>query len=281
MSTPAPPSTDSSVSAPTPTFAVTESLPPRPLTSKRSVAASNVNGPRFVRVSLTPPPTGSSVNTSPSVGAPLTSAPSLPASPSATSEPSPWFHTSVSLPAPPFITSLPFPATRRSLPSPPVSVSLLSGPVTTSSPPSPFSPELASSVVFASTVIESLPSPPLTITVNRPSAAAVWSPSSVLSQSEPLFSPLGGWLCTSRPPATDTVTLSSAPSRLSVAVVSSSDAELTAASAGMAVAAKLAASAALRAAKILMRFMVGPPDRVAIPSRTPGGPSFCQPGLTP
>ena len=74
VSTPAPPSTDSSVSAPTPAFAVTESLPPRPLTSKRSVAASNVNRPRFVRRSLTvPPATGSRVNTSPSVGAPLTS----------------------------------------------------------------------------------------------------------------------------------------------------------------------------------------------------------------
>ena len=55
MSAPAPPSTDSSVSAPTPSFAVTESSPPRPLTSKRSVAASNVNGPRFVRRSLMRP----------------------------------------------------------------------------------------------------------------------------------------------------------------------------------------------------------------------------------
>ena len=45
VSAPAPPSTDSSVNAPTPSFAVIESFPPRPLTSKRSVAASNVNGP--------------------------------------------------------------------------------------------------------------------------------------------------------------------------------------------------------------------------------------------
>ena len=89
MSAPVPPSTESSVAAPTPSFAVTESLPPSPLTWKRSVAASNVNGPRFVRRSLTPPATGSSVNTSPSVGAPLTSEPSLPASPIALSEPSP------------------------------------------------------------------------------------------------------------------------------------------------------------------------------------------------
>ena len=44
MSTPAPPSTDSSVSAPTPSFAVSESSPPRPLTWKRSVDASSVNG---------------------------------------------------------------------------------------------------------------------------------------------------------------------------------------------------------------------------------------------
>ena len=229
MSAPAPPSTDSSVSAPTPSFAVTESLPPRPLTSKRSVTASNVNGPRFVRRSLTPPGTGSSVNTSPRVGAPLTSAPSLPASPFAMSEPSPWFHTSVSLPAPPLITSSPLAPTRRSLPSPPVSESLLSAPVRRSSPPSPLSPALASSVDFASIVIESLPSPPLTITVNRVSAGTVWSPSSALSQSEPLLSPPVVWPCTSRPPATDTVTLSSAPSRLSVAVSSSIDAELTAA----------------------------------------------------
>ena len=159
------------MSAPTPSFAVTESFPPRPLTSKRSVAASNVNGPRFVRRSRTvPPTTGSRMNTSPRVGAPLTSEPSFPASPLALSEPSPWFHTSVSLPAPPFMTSLPFPPTRRSSPSPPLSVSLLSAPVSTSSPPSPFSPELASSVVLASTVIASLPAPPLTITVNVPSA---------------------------------------------------------------------------------------------------------------
>ena len=63
------------------------------------------------------------------------------------------------------------------MPSPPSSVSLLSAPVSTSSPPSPLSPALASSVFFASTVIASLPSPPLTITVNVPSAGTVWSPS--------------------------------------------------------------------------------------------------------
>ena len=184
------------------------------------------------------------------------------------SEPSPWFHTSVSLPAPPFITSSPLPATRRSLPSPPVSVSLLSGPLTRSSPPSPLSPELASSVFLATTAIESLPSPPLTITVNVPFAGTVWSPFVPLSQSAPLFRPPVVWPCTSTPPTTDTVTLSSAPSRLSVAVSPSIDAELTAASAGAAVAAKLAASAVASAAKIVMRFTSGPPDRVAIPSKT-------------
>ena len=198
----------------------------------------------------------------------------MPASPFAVSEPSPWFHTSVSLPAPPFITSSPFPATRRSLPSPPVSVSLLSGPVSRSSPPSPLSPELASSVLLATTVIESLPSPPLTIAVNVPSAGTVWSPAAALFQSEPLLSPPVVWPCTSRPPTTDTVTLSSAPSRLSVAVKSLIDAELTAASAGTAVAARLAASAAPSAAKILLRFMLGPPDRVAIPVEDPWRPGF-------
>ena len=87
------------------------------------------------------------------------------------------------------MTSSPFPATRRSLPSPPSSVSLLSAPVRTSSPPSPLSPELASSVFFATTVIASLPAPPLTITVNVPSAGTVWSPSCSLSQSLALLSP--------------------------------------------------------------------------------------------
>jgi hypothetical protein len=153
------------------------------------------------------------------------------------------------------MTSSPFPATKRSLPSPPLSVSLLSGPLTTSSPPSPLSPELASSVFFASTVIASLPSPPLTITVRVPSAGTVWSPSSSLSQSEPLFSPPVVWPCTSRPPTTDTVTLSSAPSRLSVAVRSLTDAELTAAWAGTAVAAKVAASAVASAARMVGLFM--------------------------
>ena len=109
VSAPAPPSTDSSVSAPTPSFAVSESLPPRPLTSKRSVAASSVNGPRFVRWNLIRPRViGSRVNTSPSVGAPLTSVPSLPASPSLDVGAVALFHTSVSLPAPPFMTSSPF-----------------------------------------------------------------------------------------------------------------------------------------------------------------------------
>src|SRR5215207_108273 len=276
VSAPAPPSTDSSVSAPTPSFAVTESLPPRPLTSKRSVAASNVNGPRFVRCNLTRLALASSVSTSPSVGAPLTSEPSLPRSPSATSEPSPWFHTSVSLPPPPSITSSPLPATKRSLPSPPVSVSLLSGPLSTSSPPSPPSPELASSVLLATTVIESLPSPPLTIAVNVPLAGTVWSPAAALFQSEPLLSPPVVWPCTSRPPDTDTVTLSSAPSRLSVAVSSLIDAEPTAAWAGAALAARLAASAAPSAAKILMRFMLGPPDRGCHPIEDPW-----RPGLLP
>jgi hypothetical protein len=44
-------------------------------------------------------------------------------------------------------------------------------------------------VFFASTVIESLPSPPLTITVNVPSAGTVWSPSFPLLQSLPLLRP--------------------------------------------------------------------------------------------
>ena len=109
---------------------------------------------------------------------------------------------------------------------------------------------------FASTVIESLPSPPLTTTVNVPLAGTVWSPAVALSQSEPLLSPPVVWPCTSRPPDTDTVTLSSAPSRFRVAVVPLIDAELTAASAGTAVAAKLAASAVASAARIVWSFHV-------------------------
>src|SRR3954462_15284418 len=140
VSAPAPPSTDSSVSAPTPSLATTESSPPRPLTWKRSVDTSSVNALRFVRWNLMRPAFASRLKMSPEVGAPLTSVPSLPASPLRVSEPSPLFHTSVSLPAPPFMTSAPPPPTRRSLPSPPVSVSLLASPLSTSSPPSPLSP---------------------------------------------------------------------------------------------------------------------------------------------
>src|SRR5215211_1575688 len=256
VSAPAPPSTLSSVAAPTPLFAVNESSPPSPLTSKRSVAASNVNRPRFDRRSCTvPPATGSIVKASPSVAAPLTSEPSLPACPSAVSDPSPWFQTSVSLPAPPCITSSPLPATSRSLPSPPVRVSLLSGPVITSSPASPLSPELASWAAVATTVSESFPPPPLTMTVCTPSAATVWLFGVALSQSAPLASPPVAWPCTSRPPDTDTVTLSLASSRLSVAVRSLIDAEVTAASAGTAVAAKLAASVAASTASVFFRLM--------------------------
>ena len=109
-------------------------------------------------------------------------------------------------------------------------------------------------------------------TVNVPSAGTVWSPAVPLSQSEPLLSPPVVWPCTSRPPDTDTVTLSSAPSRLSVAVFPVIDAEATAALAGEAAAARLAANAAPSAARIPMRFMLGPPD-LGLPStsRTPGG----------
>jgi hypothetical protein len=74
-----------------------------------------------------------------------------------------------------------------------------------------------------------------------------------LSQSEPLASPPVVWPWTSRPPDTDTVTLSSAPSRLSVAVAPVIDAEPTAAFAGTAVAAKLAASAVTSATGIVDR----------------------------
>ena len=189
VSLPAPPSTDSSVSAPTPSLEVRVSSPPRPLTWMRSVAVSSVNGTRLVRWNFTPPASGASVNASPRVGLPLTSTPSLPASPTIRSEPSPLFHTSVSLPLPPFMTSVPLAPTRRSLPSPPFRVSLVSAPVRTSSPPPPLSVAPAISVFFASTVIESFPSPPLTTTVNVPLAGTVWSPGMLLSQSEPLFSP--------------------------------------------------------------------------------------------
>jgi hypothetical protein len=69
--------------------------------------------------------------------------------------------------------SLPFPPTRRSLPLPPLRTSSLSAPVSTSSPPSPLMNTPAISVVLASTVRESLPSPPLTVTKNVPLAGTV------------------------------------------------------------------------------------------------------------
>jgi hypothetical protein len=67
VAAPAPASTDSCVSAPTPAFAETESLPPSPLTWKCSVAVSSVNATRFVRWNLTPPGSGASVNASPQI----------------------------------------------------------------------------------------------------------------------------------------------------------------------------------------------------------------------
>src|SRR3954470_13921060 len=260
VSAPAPPSTDSSVSVPTPAFAVAESSPPRPLTWKRSVDASSVNALRLVRWNVIRPAFGSRLNTSPSAGAPLTSVPSLPASPLRVSEPSPLFHTSVSLPAPPLSTSSPAAPMMRSLPSPPLSVSLLSAPVRRSSPGPPSSPTAATSSLCASTVSESLPSPPLTTTVNVPSAGTVCSPSVALSQSVEPLRPPPDWLCTSTPPNadTDTITSSSAPSRLSVAVVPTTDAELTAAAAGTAVAPKVTAAVTASAARIIDRFTSGP-----------------------
>jgi hypothetical protein len=162
---------------------VRESSPPRPLTWKRSVDASSVNCLRFVRWNLMRPAFGSRLNTSPSVGAPLTSVPSLPASPFRVSEPSPLFHTSVSFPAPPLSTSAPTAPMMRSLPSPPLSVSLLSAPVRRSSPGPPSSPTAATSSARASTKSKSLPAPPLTITVKVPSAGTVCAPSVALSQS--------------------------------------------------------------------------------------------------
>src|SRR5437763_8585343 len=257
-SSPTPPSTLSSVSAPTPSAAVTESFPPSPLTWKRSVSVSSVKGTRLVRWNLTPPGSGASVNTSPRLGEPLTSVVSLPAPPSMRSEPSPLFQTRVSFPAPPTIRSVPFAPTRRSLPSPPSRKSLVSAPVRTSSPPSPNSLASAISLFFASTVRESLPSLPLTTTVNVPLAGTVWSPAVSLSQSDALLRPPPVAVCTSRPLDTEKVSVSLAPSRVRVAVVPLIDAELAAALAGSAFmvnAANAAANAASTVAgtRLLLR----------------------------
>ena len=245
MSAPAPPSTDSSVSAPTPSFAVDrvvaaeavdlEALGRGVERERHQVRALELDAARR---------SGSSVNASPRVGAPLTSAPSLPASPF---DPCPS-RRRCSRPACRCRRRRSWcrrPSRRRGgrcrrRRSACRCCRRRSG---RRRRPRRSASALASSVFFASTVIESLPSPPLTMTVNVPSAGTVWSPSAALSQSEPLLSPPVVWPCTSRPPDTDTVTLSSAPSRLSVAVAPSIDAELTAASAGTAVAAKPAASA--------------------------------------
>src|SRR5436305_1093180 len=235
------------------------SSPPRPLACIVSLEPiSSVNGTRLVRSNLIRAPLGWTVNTSPAVGDPLTSTASLPAPPSMESLPSPLFHTSVSLPADPLMTSPPFAPTRRSLPGPPSSESPVSEPVSTSSPEPPLSPAVVISVLFASTASESFPSPPLTTTPNVPLAGTVWSPGVALSQSEPLLIPPLVWPCTSRPPDTDTVTLSSAASRFSVANPPAIDAELTAACAGTAVAAKLAATAAPSAARIVLGLISSP-----------------------
>src|SRR4051812_37613066 len=155
------------------------------------------------------------------------------------------------------MTSTPPAPVRRSLPSPPLRVSLLSAPVSTSSPAPPLSVTPATSVVLASTEMASLPAPPLTTTENVPSAGTVWSPGVALSQSAPLLSPPPAWPWTSRPLATETVTLASAPSRLSVAVSAVRVAEVTAAEAAPGVAARPAAAAA-SAAIVVVRLMSGP-----------------------
>ena len=104
------------------------------------------------------PAFGSRLNTSPSVGAPLTSVPSLPASPFRSCPSRRRCSTRVCrCRRRRSCTSSPLAPTRRSLPSPPLSVSLLSAPVRTSSPAPPLSPTAATSVFFASTVSESLP----------------------------------------------------------------------------------------------------------------------------
>src|SRR4029079_12300315 len=79
---------------------------------------------------------------------------------------------------------------------------------------------------------------------NVPLAGTVWSPGSALSQSDALFSPPPVAVCTTRPLDTETVSLSLAASRLSVAIVPLIDAELAAALAGVAFAANAATAAA-------------------------------------
>src|SRR3954452_6496408 len=279
VSLPVPPSTDSSVSAPTPAAPVSESSPPSPLTWKRSADASIVNVTRFVRLNSTRPAAASMVNTSPSVGEPLTSTPSLPAPPSSVSELSPLFHTSVSLPASPTRMSTPLPPTRRSLPSPPLTVSFVSAAVRRSSPASPLIVVAAMAVVLASTVTMSFPAPAFTAMVKVPLAATVWSPGVAVSQST-----LGAALpaaYTTRLFATEIVSLSSAPSRLSVAVVWLIVAEVTAAPAGTALNAKPAASAVASATAIPVRLMFEPfclewssPPRT--PMRPASSPRLCE-----
>ena len=75
------------------------SLPPRPLIRSRSVVPmSRLNRPRLTRSKSHPAPFAAMVNSSPARVEPLTSTVSMPAPPSITSVPSPLFQTIRSLP---------------------------------------------------------------------------------------------------------------------------------------------------------------------------------------
>src|SRR5215207_11219366 len=154
VSLPAPPAPVTSKGPTSPT--VSASSPPSPLACMVSLEPTSiVNGTRLVRSNLILAPFGWTVKMSPAAGAPLTSTSSRPASPFATSVPSPLFHTSVSSPAPPFIVSVPRSPTMRSSPPPPLRTSSPSPPTIRSGPSEP--------------LIVSAPAPPSTdSSVNAP-----------------------------------------------------------------------------------------------------------------
>ena len=100
------------------------------------MAASRLNAPALVRSKSIRPAFGLIVNVSSPV-LPFTCVVSLPASPSMTSLPSPWFQISVSLPVPPSMSSAPGAPVTRSSPLPPLSTSASGAPVIVSLPSSP------------------------------------------------------------------------------------------------------------------------------------------------
>ena len=134
LSSPSPRSTSTLISAARPLLTSTLSSPPSVLRSSVSVVPmSRKNGAWESRVAVTRWPFAETMKCS-GTAPPLSTAMSVPAPPSITSEPSPGFQVMVSSLSPPFMVSLPLPGVSVSLPASPFTTSLPSVPPTLSVP---------------------------------------------------------------------------------------------------------------------------------------------------